>query len=135
MSGDKIMKKVDPKHERRERRKLSIRKDIYGTADKPRLSVFKSNKGIYAQLIDDVNGHTICSSSTLDKEYKGKKNLNKDTAKEVGKILGKKAVAKGLTIAVFDRNGYLFHGKVASLKEGCEEAGLKFSLKEKKAKE
>jgi large subunit ribosomal protein L18 len=126
------MKKVDPKYIRRERRKKSIRRIIAGSADRPRLSVFKSNKGIYAQLIDDDKGITLCSSSTLDKEYKGKKLNNKETAKEVGKLLGKRALDKGINQAVFDRNGYIFHGKVASLKEGCEEIGLKFSKKETK---
>ncbi|MFW5799550.1 MAG: 50S ribosomal protein L18 [Spirochaetota bacterium] len=126
------MKKVDPKYIRRERRKKSIRRIISGSADRPRLSVFKSNKGIYAQLIDDDKGMTLCSSSTLDKEYKGKKLNNKETAKEVGKLLGKRALDKGINRAVFDRNGYIFHGKVASLKEGCEEIGLKFSKKETK---
>ncbi len=128
------MKKLEEKIKRRGRRKLSIRKKINGTASKPRLSVFKSNKGIYAQLIDDEKGHTICSSSTLEKGYSGKKLINKETAKEVGKVLGQKALDKGLKIAVFDRNGYLFHERLNALKEGCEEAGLKFSTKEEKKK-
>jgi large subunit ribosomal protein L18 len=131
MSGGQ-MSNIDPKYERRERRKKSIRAHLSGTADRPRLTVFKSNKGIYAQLIDDTKGNTLCSSSTLDKDYKGKKSCNKDTAKEVGKLLAKKALEKGIKLAVFDRNGYVFHGRIASLKEGCEEVGLKFSLKENK---
>lgn len=120
------MSKKDIKFVRRERRKKSIRKIISGTAEKPRLSVFKSNRGIYAQLIDDEKGHTIVASSTLDKSYNGDKKCSKDTAKEVGILLGKKALEKGIKKAVFDRNGYLFHGKIASLKEGCEESGLNF---------
>ncbi len=126
------MKKLEEKIKRRKRRKLSIRHKIQGTEIKPRLSVFKSNKGIYAQIIDDDKGHTICSSSTIDKEYTGKKAINKDTAKEVGKLLGRRAVSKGLSTVVFDRNGYLFHERLRALKEGCEEEGLKFSNKNKK---
>jgi large subunit ribosomal protein L18 len=124
------MKMIDPKHKRRKRRKLSVRRKISGTQQRPRLTVYKSNKGIYAQLIDDKQGITLCSASTMDKEYKGKKVLNKESAKEVGKILGKKASEKGFKTVVFDRNGYVYHGRVASLKEGCEETGLKFTTKE-----
>jgi len=121
---------IDPKHKRRKRRKLSIRRKISGTQQRPRLTVYKSNKGIYAQLIDDKQGITLCSASTMDKEYNGKKVLNKESAKEVGKLLGKKASEKGFKTVVFDRNGYVYHGRVASLKEGCEEEGLKFTTKE-----
>jgi large subunit ribosomal protein L18 len=123
-----MMGKVDPKYIRRERRKKAIRRKISGTPNRPRLSVFKSNRGIYAQLIDDVNGKTLCSASTMDKEYKGKKAITKETAKEVGTLIGKRAVDKGINLAVFDRNGYVFHGRIQALKEGCEENGLKFSL-------
>jgi large subunit ribosomal protein L18 len=115
---------------KRIRRKKSIRRKIFGTQDRPRLSVFKSNKGIYAQLIDDEKRITLCSSSTIDNAYEGKKATSKECAKEVGKLLAKRASEKGIKLAVFDRNGYIFHGKMASLKEGCEENGLKFSLKE-----
>jgi large subunit ribosomal protein L18 len=128
------MRNIDPKYKRRERRKKSIRRKISGNPERPRLSVFKSNKGIYAQLIDDTKGVTLCSASTIDKEYSGKKICNKESAKEVGKLIGKRAIDKGIKLAVFDRNGYIFHGKVASFKEGCEEAGLKFSLKQKNNK-
>jgi large subunit ribosomal protein L18 len=126
------MKNIDPKHKRRARRKLSIRRKVFGTEDRPRLTIFKSNKGIYAQIIDDNKGETLCSASTLDKDYSGKKVLNKESALEVGKIMGKKAVDKGIKYAIFDRNGYVFHGRIKSFKEGCEEAGLKFSKHDKK---
>lgn len=119
----------DPKYKRRERRKKSVRRKISGTNERPRLSVYKSNEGVYAQLINDEAGVTICASSTIDKEYNGKKTCNKESAKEVGKLLAKRALEKGHKLAVFDRNGYVFHGKVAALKEGCEEGGLKFSKK------
>lgn len=127
------MGKKDIKYLKRERRKKTIRKNISGTAERPRLTVYKSNYGVYVQLINDEKGHTLCSSSTIDKEYKGKKNCSIESAKEVGKLLGKRAVEKNVKLAVFDRNGYIFHGKVASLKEGCEEGGLKFSLKDLKS--
>lgn len=101
-----------------------IRKAIRGNAECPRLSVFRSNKQIYAQIIDDVAGNTLAAASSKDiKETKAKKI---ELATEVGKILGEKAVAAGITKVVFDRGGYLYHGRVKSLAEGARNAGLKF---------
>jgi large subunit ribosomal protein L18 len=114
------------KNERRTRRKLSIRNKISGTDIIPRLTVYKSLKNIYAQLIDDEKGVTLCSASTMDKEYSGIKGCNLESAKAVGELLAKKAVGKNITSAVFDRNGYVFHGKIKALADACREKGLKF---------
>ncbi|MEQ8905837.1 50S ribosomal protein L18 [Ekhidna sp.] len=108
---------------RRKRLRLGIRRKVSGTAERPRVSVFKSNKGIYAQLIDDVNGKTLASAST--KEI-GKTNLNVEVAKEVGKKLAENAKGAGIETVVFDRGGYPYHGRVRSLAEGAREGGLKF---------
>ncbi|AGA76534.1 50S ribosomal protein L18 [Echinicola vietnamensis] len=112
------------KNLRRSRIKRSVRKKISGTDARPRLSVFKSNTGIYAQLIDDLKGHTLAQASS--KELGNKANINVSTSKEVGKKLAERAVAGGLTEVVFDRNGYLYHGNVKALAEGAREGGLKF---------
>lgn len=109
--------------ERRERIKTGIRKKISGTTERPRLSVFRSNSGIYAQIIDDIKQVTIASSSTIEI---GKKNLNLENAKNVGKKIAEKAVAAGIESIVFDRNGYLYHGNVKAFAEGAREGGLKF---------
>lgn len=111
------------KYKRRLRIKRGIRNKISGTSDKPRLSVFKSNKGIYAQLIDDSTGHTILAASS--KEL-GNETNNIETSKSVGTKLAEKAKAGGIEQIVFDRNGYLYHGKVKALAEGAREGGLKF---------
>lgn len=113
------MSKVD----RRIKVKRKIRSTIFGTESKPRLTVFKSNKGIYAQLINDDAGVTIMSTSALQVESKGNKT---DISKLVGKTLGEKAKSNGIETVVFDRNGYMFHGRVKALAEGAREAGLKF---------
>ncbi|UII28884.1 50S ribosomal protein L18 [Fulvivirga maritima] len=111
------------KHKRRLRIKKGIRNKISGTAEKPRLSVFKSNKGIYAQLIDDTKGHTLLASSSKDIDGEG---LNVDVSKNVGLKLAEKAKADGIEKIVFDRSGYLYHGRVKALAEGAREGGLKF---------
>ena len=112
------------KLQRRNRIKNRIRKVVSGTAARPRLSVFRSNKGISAQLIDDVAGNTLVSISSLSmKDAKGTKI---EIAATVGKALGEKAAKAGIETAAFDRNGYLYHGRVKSLAEGAREAGLKF---------
>lgn len=112
------------KYKRRLRIKQGIRNKITGTSEKPRLSVFKSNKGIYAQIIDDSKGHTIASASSRDLgESTG---VNIEISKNVGKKLAEKALAGGIEKIVFDRNGYLFHGKVKALADGAREGGLKF---------
>jgi len=104
--------------------KRSIRKKISGTPSRPRISVFKSNTRIYAQIIDDLNGSTLVAISS--KEVGDAKNINVDFAKEVGKKLAEKAVAAGITDVIFDRNGYVYHGKVKALADGAREGGLKF---------
>ena len=114
------------KANRRARIKKRIRKNISGTATKPRLSVFRSNKQIYAQLIDDVSGNTIVSSSSAEKEISKTKGNKTETASLVGKKLAEKAVSKGIKQVSFDRSGYLYHGRVKSLADGAREGGLKF---------
>ncbi|MFY0591329.1 50S ribosomal protein L18 [Roseivirga sp.] len=104
--------------------KQSIRSKISGTTERPRISVFKSNAQISAQIIDDVKGHTLVAASSA--ELGAKENTNVAMSKEVGKKLAEKAVASGITSVVFDRNGYIYHGKVKALAEGAREGGLKF---------
>ena len=108
---------------RRERIKMGIRKNMEGTTVRPRLSVFRSNKAIYAQIIDDSKGHTIVSASSAEIE---KAKLNLAVSKSVGKKVAEKALASGVSESVFDRNGYLYHGNVKALAEGAREGGLKF---------
>src|SRR5699024_5870989 len=98
---------------------------ISGTAARPRLNVFRSNKNIYAQIIDDVAGVTLCAASTLDAEFEGNGG-NKEAAHKVGELLAKRAADKGISEVVFDRGGYIFHGRVKELGEGAREGGLKF---------
>ena len=107
------------------RRHKRVRGKISGTAQRPRLNVFRSTSNIYAQLIDDVAGVTLASASTLDKEFNGYGG-NKEAAREVGKLIAKRAAEKNITEVVFDRGGYIFHGRVKELAEGAREGGLKF---------
>ena len=114
------------KYERRERLRMRIRKTVGGTESRPRLAVFRSNKEIYAQIIDDVNGKTITAASSRDKDIEAS-NMNKlEAAKLVGKAIAEKAVKAGVDTIAFDRGGYLYHGRVKSLAEGAREGGLKF---------
>ncbi|MBC2851182.1 MULTISPECIES: 50S ribosomal protein L18 [unclassified Cetobacterium] len=112
----------------RRRKHLSIRNKISGTAERPRLSIYRSNNNIFAQLVDDVNGVTLVSASTIDKEIKGnvKHGGNIESAKLVGKAIAERAVAKEISVVVFDRSGYKYTGRVAALAEAAREAGLKF---------
>ena len=110
---------------RRDRIKKGIRKRISGSSERPRLSVYRSNKGIYAQVIDDVTGKTLASASSLSKEFNAKGNKSEQSA-DVGKLIAEKAVAAGIKDVVFDRNGYLYHGRVKSLADGAREGGLNF---------
>lgn len=111
----------------RVKRHWRLRKHINGTAERPRLNVFRSLNNIYAQVIDDVKGETLVSASTLDKELKGQTSGgNKEGAALVGKLVAERAVAKGITTVVFDRGGYVYHGRVAALADAAREAGLKF---------
>ncbi len=112
------------KSERRQRIKFRIRKIVSGTAAQPRLSVFRSNKEIYAQIIDDVNGTTLVAASSRDKDVVTGTSV--ETAKAVGKLVAEKALKAGILTISFDRGGYLYHGRVKSLAEGAREAGLKF---------
>lgn len=111
------------KSQRRIKIKLRIRKKISGTSTKPRLSVFRSNTGIYAQLIDDFSGVTLASASSREV---GAKSVNKEASKKVGAKIAEVAKSKGITAVVFDRNGYLYHGNIQALAEGARESGLTF---------
>jgi large subunit ribosomal protein L18 len=113
------------KSDRRQRIKFRIRKIVSGTATKPRLSVFRSNKEIYAQLVDDVNGTTILAASSRDKGVDAK-GTNVEVANAVGKLVAEKALKAGIETVTFDRGGYLYHGRIKSLAEGARAAGLKF---------
>lgn len=107
------------------KRHLRVRSKISGTASRPRLNVFRSAKHIYAQLIDDESRSTLASASTLEKDFEGCTG-NKEAAKKVGMLIAQKAVEKGISEVVFDRGGYLYHGRIKELAEGAREGGLKF---------
>ena len=119
-----MVKRID-KNAMRQKRHIRVRGKISGTPECPRLNVFRSNANIYAQIIDDVNGVTLASANTLEKGFEGATG-NAEAAKKVGAILAERAKAKGIEQVVFDRGGYIFHGRVAALAEGAREAGLKF---------
>ncbi len=119
-----MVSKTDRKFETR-RRHIRVRRKISGTAERPRLCIYRSNRNLFAQLIDDVAGTTIVSASTLDKEVKTKL-ANKEAAKEVGTLIAKKATEKGVESVVFDRSGYQYHGVIKEFAEAAREAGLKF---------
>lgn len=120
-----MFKKVDRKLSR-EARHLRVRKKISGTTERPRLAVYRSSKNIYAQIIDDVTGRTLVSASSLDKDFALKAGSNKDASKAVGEIVAKRALEKGIKEVVFDRGGYVYHGRIQVLAEGAREAGLQF---------
>ncbi|PKP26264.1 MAG: 50S ribosomal protein L18 [Bacteroidetes bacterium HGW-Bacteroidetes-2] len=114
------------KNDRRDRIRFRIRKIVSGSEQKPRLAVFRSNKEIYAQLIDDVSGKTITAASSRDKDIDVSKASKVEAAKLVGKAIAEKAVKAGVDTISFDRGGYLYHGRIKSLAEGAREGGLKF---------
>ncbi|MCK4852813.1 MAG: 50S ribosomal protein L18 [Bacteroidales bacterium] len=115
------------KRARRLKIKQRIRKRISGTQERPRMTVFRSNKQIYVQLVNDLTGDTVVSASSKNKEVADKKGINKsDQAKLVGKLIAEKSLAKGIDNVVFDRNGYLYHGRIKLLAESAREGGLKF---------
>jgi large subunit ribosomal protein L18 len=116
------------KNKLRKKKHLRIRNKISGTTERPRLNVYRSNKNIYAQIIDDVNGVTLVSASTVEAALKNNVNYggNKEAAKEVGKLLAQRAVEKGVKLVVFDRGGYIYHGRVKELADAAREAGLEF---------
>lgn len=123
------MTKINISLKARLRRKRHIRKHISGTGERPRVSIFRSSKHIYAQIIDDERGATIVSASSLMPEIRDKANVFEDkraVAKEVGRIIGQKAKEKGIKIVAFDRGGYLYHGRVKALADAAREAGLVF---------
>jgi len=122
------MSKTNPRVSMRLKRKSRIRKNLSGTTARPRLSVFRSARHIYAQIIDDMTGVTLVAAGTLSPEIKDKLGSLKkmDAAKEVGKLLADKAKSKGIAQVVFDRNGFLYHGRIKSLAESCREHGLVF---------
>ena len=111
---------------RRQRIKYTIRKKVSGTAQLPRLSVFRSNTDMYVQLIDDVNGATLASASSRDKDIAAQKGTKTEKSKMVGEAIAKKAIALGLATCVFDRGGFLYYGRVKAVAEGAREGGLKF---------
>lgn len=119
-----MIKKTDRKAERI-RRHVRVRNKISGTAERPRLCVYRSNSNLYAQVIDDVAGNTLVQASTLDKEVKTK-HSNKEAAKEVGALIAKRALEKNIKEVVFDRGGYIYHGVVKELAEAAREGGLEF---------
>ena len=119
-----MITKTDRKAER-QRRHIRVRRKISGTAECPRLCVFRSNNNLYVQVIDDVAGNTLVQASTLDKEVKTK-HSNKEAAKEVGALIAKRAIEKNIKTVVFDRGGYIYHGVVKELAEAARKGGLKF---------
>ncbi|MBR3465280.1 MAG: 50S ribosomal protein L18 [Clostridiales bacterium] len=116
------------KNKIRKRKHVRVRKKISGTSECPRLCVYRSNAHIYAQIIDDESQTTLCSASTLDKDVKGSVSVgsNIEAAKAVGKLIAERAAAKDIKVVVFDRGGYLYHGRVQALAEAAREAGLEF---------
>ncbi len=119
-----MVKSTDRKMER-ERRHIRVRTKISGTAERPRLCVYRSNTNLYVQIIDDVAGKTLAQASTMDKEIKTK-HSNCEAAKEVGALIAKRAIEKNIKTIVFDRGGYIYHGVVKSLAEAAREGGLEF---------
>ena len=119
------MNKQQEKQARLARRHRRVRGKISGTAECPRLNVFRSTNNIYAQIIDDVKGVTLVAASTLDKDFNGNGG-NKEAARKVGEMIAKRAAEKGIEEVVFDRGGYIFHGRVKELADGAREGGLKF---------
>ena len=128
MKNLKTLRKSNPTRAQRIKRAIGVRKRIAGTADRPRLSVFRSAKHVYVQAIDDESGRTLAAASTVDKEIKsGLDGMKKtEAAKRVGELVGKRLNAQGVESAVFDRNGFRYHGRVAAVADGAREAGLKF---------
>lgn len=119
-----MVSKAD-KNAARVKRHYRVRNKISGTAERPRLNVFRSAKHIYAQIIDDVNGVTLAAASTNEKSFENYGG-NKEAAREIGKLVAQRAIEKGVTCVVFDRSGYLYHGRVKELAEGAREGGLQF---------
>jgi large subunit ribosomal protein L18 len=119
------MRKLGEKARRRLKRKQSIRKKIRGTPEKPRLTVYKSNRYTYVQAVDDVNGRTVAAASNMEKEQRGIKNVV-GALDKLGILIGQRLIAKSIQAVVFDRNGYKFHGKVKAVADGARKAGIRF---------
>ena len=120
----KVRSHTSQKQAVRFKRKRRIRAKVEGSVERPRLSVFRSNKNLYAQLVDDVKGHTLVSASTLDEEVKAGSSI--EGAKALGLMLAKRALAKKISAIVFDRSGYIYHGRIKALADAAREGGLKF---------
>ncbi|MDR2068452.1 MAG: 50S ribosomal protein L18 [Spirochaetaceae bacterium] len=120
-----MLKKMVEKDRKRLKRKIHIRKDIAGTPERPRMSVTRSNRALSVQIIDDTQGHTLVSASTLEKDLKTIKR-NVEGAGQLGEIVGKRLLEKNITTVVFDRNGYLYHGLVKAMADGARKAGIRF---------
>ncbi len=122
------MGQMNARTEARLKRKRRIRKKILGTSDRPRLTIFRSARHIYAQLIDDTKGSTIVSASSIEESVKGGQAFDskKSQAVHIGKLIAERAISKGVKKVVFDRNGYLYHGRVKAISDGAREAGLEF---------
>ena len=120
-----MLRKMLEKNRKRLKRKIHIRKDISGTAQRPRLTVTRSNKALYMQVVDDTRGHTLAAVSTLEKDLRKIKPTVAGAA-ELGEIMGKRLLEKNITAVVFDRNGYLYHGLVKAMADGTRKAGVKF---------
>ncbi len=122
------MIRKEDRNKKRKKRHLRVRNKIVGTAERPRLNVFRSSKNIYAQLIDDMAGHTLAAASSVDEEVKAKgvNGGTVDAARAVGELIAKRAADKGVQSVVFDRGGYIYHGRVKALAEGAREGGLDF---------
>ena len=119
-----MIKRPDTKAQRMKRH-LRVRSKVSGTPERPRLNVFRSEKNIYAQVIDDVNGKTLAAASSVEKDFEGL-GSNKEAARKVGNMVAERAKAKGIESVVFDRGGYVYHGRVQELAEGAREGGLDF---------
>jgi large subunit ribosomal protein L18 len=117
---------IQSKKDSRQKTRYAIRKKVSGTSERPRLAVFRSNKQIYAQLIDDVAGNTLAAASSVDKSLEGKKVTKIEQASAVGKLIADNAKIAGIDTAVFDRGGFLYHGRVKALADSAREGGLKF---------
>lgn len=122
----KIRQNTSNKQVIRFKRKRRIRARIEGSVDRPRLSVFRSNKHLYAQLVDDTKGHTLVAASTLEEELKDKHGGTIEGAKHLGNLIAKRALAKQISLVVFDRSGYLYHGRIKAVADAAREGGLKF---------
>lgn len=120
------MLRKESKNVARKKRHIRVRKNVFGTEERPRLNVYRSLSNIYAQIINDKTGHTLTSASTLDKDIQVEYGGNIEAAKAVGKLIAERAKASGIDKVVFDRGGYIYHGRVAALAEAAREAGLEF---------